>query len=189
MTHASFAPNLTVALLAGGRATRLQGRDKAWTTFKGTTLVERTLHALGDASAGCLVSAFRNVARYESMGLRVVADRAPGFPGPLAGIDALLAACETALLLTVPVDLRAIPADLVERMVAAGEGGAVARDVTGLQPLVASWPVERARVAVADALARGEHAVHRVVASLALPEMHFDGANFGNLNSPGDFDA
>jgi hypothetical protein len=38
-----------------------------------------------------------------------------------------------------------------------------------------------------QALARGERAVHRIVAGLALPVVHFDGADFGNLNAPEDF--
>jgi molybdopterin-guanine dinucleotide biosynthesis protein A len=53
--------------------------------------------------------------------------------------------------------------------------------------LIALWPVERARIAVSQALSAGEHAAHRVVAQLELPVVRFDGADFGNLNSPDDF--
>ena len=177
----------TLGILAGGRATRLGGEDKAWVTYRGETLVERTLRALGDAFDMRLVNANRGLERYATLGLRVVPDRVAGFPGPLAGLDALLATCMTPLLLTVPVDLRAIPHDLVARLLSTGEGGAVAQDASGQQPLVALWPVERARIAVTNALARGERAVHHVVAELALPHVYFDGADFGNLNTPGDF--
>ena len=178
---------ITLGILAGGRATRLEGRDKAWTVYRSQALIERSLHALGNGFAASLVSANRDQGRYELLGLRAIADRMPGFPGPLAGIDALLAACETPFLLTVPVDLRDIPHDLVQRLCAAGEGGAVVQDANGLQPLVALWPVARARDAVAQAFVRGESAVYKVTSALTLPVVRFDGADFGNLNTPEDF--
>lgn len=182
-------PSLTLGLLAGGRATRLGGRDKAWTVFDGQPLVARTLAALQARHrfAECLVSANRNFDRYPALGLRAIPDRLPDFPGPLAGIDALLDACSTPWLLTVPIDLLVIPNDLLAGLQAAGEGGAVACDASGLQPLVAMWPVARSREVVADALARGEAAVHRVVATLALHVVRFDNVAFGNLNTPEDF--
>jgi len=179
--------DITLGILAGGRATRLGGEDKAWAVYRGETLIERTSRALDDAFAARVVSANRDLDRYAALGLRVVIDRVADSPGPLAGLDALLATCETPLLLTIPVDLRDIPHDLAVRLYSAGEGGAVARDSTGLQPLIALWPVERARIAVAQALAGGEQAAHRVVAQLDLPVACFDGADFGNLNTPDDF--
>lgn len=187
MTTIVAHDDITLGILAGGRATRLGGSDKAWAVYRGETLIDRTLLALGDAFAAQLVSANCGADRYAALGLRMVIDRAAEFPGPLAGLDALLATCATPLLLSVPVDLRTIPPDLVARLRAAGEGGAVARDASGLQPLIALWPVERARIAVAQALAHGEHAAHRVVAQLDLPVVRFEGADFGNLNTPDDF--
>lgn len=184
---ARMRTDVTLGILAGGRATRLGGDDKAWVVYWGKPLIERTLHALGDAFATRLVSANRNLDRHAALGLRAIPDRIEGFAGPLAGLDALLAACETPLLLTVPVDLRTIPDGFAARLHAAGESGSVAQDANGLQPLIALWPVARARIAVADALARGKRAAHRIVAELALPVVHFNGADFGNLNSPADF--
>jgi molybdopterin-guanine dinucleotide biosynthesis protein A len=187
MNKPDATSTVTLGILAGGRSTRLQGRDKAWSVFHGETLIERTLRAMGDGFTACMVSANRDPDRYEALGVRAIADRLPDFPGPLAGVDALLAACETPLLLTMPVDLRSIPLDLVTRMFSMGEGGAVAQDDNGLQPLVALWLVAHARAVVAGALARGEGAVHRVIETLALPVVRFDGADFGNLNAPEDF--
>ena len=189
MNRSATDTTITLGILAGGQATRLHGRDKAWLPYRGTTLIERTLRALKGEFALRLVSANRDIERYEKIGLMVVVDRVPGFPGPLAGIDAMLAACDSDFLLTVPVDLRTIPADLVPRLLSAGEGGAIARDTKGLQPLVALWPVERARDAIAKALSRGETAVHRMAEAIGLPVVRFDDADFGNLNTADDFDA
>jgi molybdopterin-guanine dinucleotide biosynthesis protein A len=177
----------TLGILAGGRAIRLGCSDKAWAMYGGKPLIERILQGLGDSFAERVVSTNRDFARYDALGLRAVPDRIAEFPGPMAGLDALLATCATPWLMCVPVDLRAVPQDLVERLHAAGEGGAVARDASGLQPLIALWPVGRARVAVEEAFARGEHAVHGLVETLALSVVHFEGADFGNLNTPADF--
>lgn len=184
----SPAPALTLGFLAGGRATRLGGVDKAWVGYHGQALIERALSALQVQHpwAARLVSANRADARYAMLGLTVVPDRVAGFPGPLAGIDALLAACATPWLLTLPVDLRTIPPDLVASLQAAGEGGAVAHDADGRQPLVALWPVQRARQAIAAALARSDGAVHRVATELGLEVVAFPAVAFGNFNTPQD---
>ncbi len=177
----------TLGILAGGRARRLGGVDKASAVYRGKPLIERMLELLGDAFAARLVSTNQHLDKHAALGLRPVHDRIAGFQGPLAGLDALLAACSTPMLLTVPVDLRDIPRDLAARLHAAGDGGAVAHDATRLQPLVALWPVARAREAVAEALEGGERAAHRVVETLMLSIVQFDGADFGNLNTPEDF--
>ena len=187
MTPPIPSREITLGIFAGGRASRLEGIDKAWAVYQGQSLIGRTLLAVNDDFAAMLVSANRHVDRYAALKLRAVADRLPDHPGPLAGLDALLAACDTDWLLTVPVDLRNLPGNLVERMCAADNDGAVAQDRDGLQPLVALWPVARSQVAVTQALAQGERAVHRVIEQLALSIVRFDGARFGNLNAPEDF--
>ncbi|MEO7478024.1 MAG: molybdenum cofactor guanylyltransferase MobA [Lysobacteraceae bacterium] len=187
MTLSIASTDITLGIFAGGRASRLGGIDKAWAVFQGQPLIERTVLAVSDDFAAILVSANRHADRYAALKLQAVADRLPDHPGPLAGLDAMLAICDTDWLLTVPVDVRNLPGNLVVRMCAADRNGAVAQDSDGLQPLVALWPVARSRVAVAQALAQGERAVHRVIEQLALSIVRFDDAHFGNLNTPDDF--
>ena len=62
---------------------------------------------------------------------------APDFPGPLAALEALSAACTTPWLLTVPVDVQRIPDDLPDALRGAvARDGVVVKDATGLQPLI-----------------------------------------------------
>ncbi|MGN6112275.1 MAG: molybdenum cofactor guanylyltransferase [Luteimonas sp.] len=178
----------TLGILAGGRATRLGGRDKAWLERDGTPLVLALARRFGDGADGLLISANRDLERYRAHGLRVVADRVAGI-GPLGGIDALAAACATPGLLTVPVDAWAVDAALPARLRAAGEGGAVAEDDDGPQPLLALWRVAALREALAPALASGDHAVHALQSRLGMARVRFAGARFGNLNTPGDLAA
>jgi molybdopterin-guanine dinucleotide biosynthesis protein A len=178
----------TLGILAGGGATRLGGRDKAWLERDGMPLVLALAQRLGTGVETVLVSANRAPERYRALGLRVVADRVAGI-GPLGGIDALAGACATPWLLTVPVDVLSVDATLPARLRAAGEGGAMAEDDDGLQPLLALWPVAALRDALAPALASGDHAVHALQARLGMARVRFAGTRFGNLNTPGDLAA
>jgi molybdopterin-guanine dinucleotide biosynthesis protein A len=178
----------TLGILAGGRATRLGGRDKAWLERDGIPMVIALVQRFGAGAETVLVSANRDPERYLAHGLRVVADRAAGI-GPLGGIDALAAACTTPWLLTLPVDAWSVDAALPARLRAAGEGGAVAEDDDGLQPLFALWPVAALRDALAPALASGDHAVHALQSRLGMARVRFAGTRFGNLNAPGDLAA
>ena len=179
------AADLTLGILAGGRASRLGGRDKAWLVRDGRTQLERLCAAHAGAAAEVLVSANGDPSRHASIGLRALADRVPGI-GPMGGLDALAAACNTPWLITVPVDAIALPHDLVPRLAATGTPGAVAEDADGLQPLVALYPVAPLRGALARAIASGEFSVRALQAGMALPVVAMRELRFGNLNTPED---
>ncbi|MCW5581370.1 MAG: NTP transferase domain-containing protein, partial [Luteimonas sp.] len=83
---------VTLGILAGGQASRLGGRDKAWLERDGVPLVVGLAEGLAAHVDAVIVSANRNPERYLSHGLRVVHDRVAGI-GPLGGLDALAAAC------------------------------------------------------------------------------------------------
>ena len=179
-------PEITLGILAGGRATRLGGCDKAWLERDGVPQVLRMTRRFAGEVSTVLVSANRPDARYPSHGLIVVADRVPDV-GPLGGLDALAAACATPWLLTVPVDLVGVNECLVPTLIAsAGDSGAFARDDDGLQPLVALWRIEKLRRAVPQALEAGEYAMQPLQARMDMACVRFTGVRFGNLNTPAD---
>lgn len=181
--------SVTAGILAGGRAVRLGGIDKAWHVYRGHALILRTQQALAGQARSLLVSANRNQERHRSLGLQPVADRLGGAIGPLAGLDALFDACPTPWLVTVPVDLARIPDDLVARLAGGGApNGAVARDRDGVQPLVALWPVERASALLTEVLADGQRSAWSLLRRLGPVEVDFSELHFGNLNRPEDFD-
>ncbi|MEG3788788.1 NTP transferase domain-containing protein [Lysobacter sp. CCNWLW3] len=177
--------DLSLGLLAGGRASRLGGLDKAWLLRDGQAQVLRLAQRYASRTAAVLVSANRDLDRYAAHGLRAVADLRQGI-GPLGGLEALAAACATPWLLTLPVDALAPPEDLPERLAAAGAHGACAIDDDGLQPLFALWRVSALRPGLADALAHGCLAVQGLQADLGMARVRCDGLRFGNLNTPDD---
>jgi molybdopterin-guanine dinucleotide biosynthesis protein A len=179
-------PEITLGILAGGRATRLGGCDKAWLERDGVPQVLRVARRFAGEVSGVLVSANRPDARYPSHGLTVVADRIPDV-GPLGGLDALAAACATPWLLTIPVDLVGVNECLLPTLIAsAGDSGAFAQDDDGVQPLVALWRVEKLLRAVPRALEAGEYAMQSLQERMDMVCVRFTGVRFGNLNTPAD---
>ena len=181
---------VSLGILAGGRGARLGGVDKAFLHFCGEPMLDRVLAAAGDGFGQRLVSHNdpRNPARkaWLDRGIVFVADRVAAGEGPLSGLHAVLHAAQGDWLLSLPVDLRQVPSDMVESLLATE--GAVARDADGLQPLVALWPRRDALSAAEDALAAGERAVQYLARSLRLPVLDFGDRELGNLNTPADFD-
>lgn len=188
MTGALDRTLVTLGILAGGRASRLGGRDKAWLQRAGVPQVIRLAQRFEAECGRVLVSANANLERYAERDLAVVVDQVSGI-GPIGGLHALADACTTPWLLTLPVDVIGTNEYLLRTLVMAGESGAVAEDDDGLQPLVALYRVTSLRAAIEAALAAGEHAIHAMQARLDLPRIRFSGLRFGNLNTPEDLHA
>ncbi|QWP75026.1 molybdenum cofactor guanylyltransferase [Lysobacter sp. K5869] len=185
-----LAPSdVTLGLLAGGRATRLGGIDKAWLLRDGEPQALRLARAFAPVVVATAVSANRDLPRYARYGLRAVADRVPDL-GPLGGVDALAAAADTPWLLTLPVDALNAEVALLSALAAAQNGqGAYAVDDDGVQPLFALWPVAALRAALAPALAQRRLAVRELQAGLGMAALRLSGLRLGNLNTPADLAA
>ena len=179
--------DITLGILAGGRATRLGGLDKAWLQRGGMAQVSRWQQRFASETGPVLVSANRDPERYLRAGLQPVADRCAPARGPLAGLDALADACTTPWLLTIPVDLVGVNECLLPTLAArAAAHGAYAVDDDGPQPLVALWQVAALRVAVARGLEADDLSVQALQARLRMAPVRLAGVRFGNLNTPAD---
>ncbi|MCW0391486.1 molybdenum cofactor guanylyltransferase [Xanthomonas sacchari] len=192
---------ITLGILAGGRAQRLGGCDKAWLQRDGQAQVQWLVQALAPQVAQVLVSANRSLPRYATIGLQAVPDRvaAPAGAerslGPIAGLDALAAACATPWLLTVPVDICVLPRDLPAMMAAAAAAaadecdGARVEDAAGAQPLVALYRLAALRPALEEALAAARYAPRSLQQRLRMRPVPLPEIVLGNLNTPHDLAA
>lgn len=179
---------VTLGILAGGRATRLGGRDKAWLERDGLPQVLRIARRFPEV-ARVLVSANADAAAYARHGLETVADNVID-AGPVGGLEALAHACDGDWLLTLPVDLVGFNECLLATLRAeAGRDGAWAEDEDGRQPLVALWRVPALREQASAALAAGDFPVQRLQARLDMARVRFAGVRFGNINSFDDLRA
>jgi molybdopterin-guanine dinucleotide biosynthesis protein A len=117
---------ITALILAGGKAARMGGADKGLVTYRGKPLVQHVGAVLRPQASTVLLSANRSHAGYRALGFEPLPDLRPGFPGPLAGIEAALAVCDTNFLLVCPCDTPHIPNDYGSRLwrsLVAGQSG------------------------------------------------------------------
>jgi molybdopterin-guanine dinucleotide biosynthesis protein A len=108
--------DITGLVLAGGRGSRMGGVDKGLQDYLGRPLAQHALKRLAPQVGGIMINANRNLSAYRSMGAPVWPDELLDYPGPLAGMLAGLAHCETPYLATVPCDTPNFPLDLVEQL-------------------------------------------------------------------------
>ncbi|MFP3507051.1 molybdenum cofactor guanylyltransferase MobA [Burkholderia sp. SIMBA_062] len=193
---ASTSPSIAGLLLAGGRATRMDGADKGLQLLDGTPLALHVLHRLSPQVDEMLISANRNADRYAELGgpvdARVVADETPDFPGPLAGLLAGMRAARAPLVACAPCDTPYLPADLVARLHAALDAQradiavAVTVDAQHVRSPQPTCALLRTSLAddLAAALAAGERKVRAWYARHKTVEVEFrDERAFYNANS------
>lgn len=130
-------------VLAGGGGQRMGGRDKARLALAGEPLIAHVCRRLSPQVDRLAVSGRED---YGS-GLPVIADRADGVKGPLAGLAAAIVWLESQsdrpafdAIATAPVDTPFLPRDLVRRLQEPG-GAAIAETAGGLQPVFGYWPI------------------------------------------------
>ncbi|RWR03139.1 molybdopterin-guanine dinucleotide biosynthesis protein MobA [[Pantoea] beijingensis] len=107
---------ITGIILAGGRGSRMNGEDKGLISLNGVPLYHHVLQRLQPQVKQTLISANRNITRYQESGCLVVSDIHPDFAGPLAGILASLRAIDTEWAAFVSCDTPFIPLDLITRL-------------------------------------------------------------------------
>ncbi|GAB2655211.1 molybdenum cofactor guanylyltransferase [Arenimonas aestuarii] len=182
--------DVSLGVLAGGRGERVGGRDKAWLSRDGMPALDALLRELEDAAFGARLASVRTPdPRWTERGFVCVQDLRPDQPGPLAGLEALAAACPTPWLLVLPVDATGLPECLFDRLAAlASPQGAWLRDAGGLQPLLGLWPASGLLAASRSALDAGEAAVHRALAKLCPVQLDVSPARLGNANTPEAYD-
>jgi molybdenum cofactor guanylyltransferase len=162
------ALDVTGLILAGGRARRLGGRNKALLRVDGVAMIDRVAAVLQRHTQRLLVSVAEPVTWTD---LPVVIDERAE-QGPLAGIAAGLAVAPQ-WLLAVAVDMPFLRGELLELLVARAAArpaaGAVAFRVAGWpEPLCALWSALALPV-VARRLAQHQR---KVAAALLDPELH-----------------
>ncbi|HLH12062.1 MAG TPA: molybdenum cofactor guanylyltransferase MobA [Methylovirgula sp.] len=196
MSAASSLPSTFGILLAGGRATRMGGNDKALIELCGAPLLARVIAAVEPQCEGLLISANGDLARFETFGFASVRDEIEGFAGPLAGILAGLDFIaqnrpEVGFALSVPTDTPFLPADLAARLSAAQDDGGIvcARSGGATHPVVALWPVairgDLRRALIEERIRKVDHFISRHRRAYAdWPIEPFD--PFFNINAPQD---
>jgi molybdopterin-guanine dinucleotide biosynthesis protein A len=174
-------------ILAGGRSRRLGSHDKTFLELAGKSLLAHVIARLAPQVDMLAINSNTPAAAFAAFGLPVIADRKPGYLGPLAGIHAGLSAWPDHRLVTVAVDLPFLPSDLVARLARATGACRYASD-GARHALALMWEPGQAD-AVEQFLDRGGRSLRDWLALHGTP-MHFDPAAdadlFLNINTADD---
>jgi molybdenum cofactor guanylyltransferase len=174
-------------ILAGGEGRRLGGVDKGLMPVNGMAAVQHLRDRWQPRHQR--VSANRHGDDYRALGLEPVADYRPGFIGPLAGLEALLAVALDMPAVIVPCDMPWLPDSLPAQLLALLQPDTlvVAHDSERLQPLcMALWPT-RWREDLSAYLDHGGRSVQGWLDNKPVTLCRFDDARpFRNINTPED---
>ena len=152
---------ITAAILAGGKARRMDNMDKGLVELNGKRLVEYVAERLSTQVDQVIISANRNQQAYARYRYPVVSDDSDDFSGPLAGILAAMKKANTDCLFVCPCDAPLLSTTLVARLLAqAGPScrPCIPHDGERLQPLFALLPT-RLIGSLQGFLATGRHKV------------------------------
>ncbi|PDO83070.1 molybdenum cofactor guanylyltransferase MobA [Kosakonia sacchari] len=107
---------VTGVVLAGGKASRMGGKDKGLQELNGKPLWQHVAERLAPQVSSLVISANRNLEIYRASGLPVLTDTLDDFPGPLAGILSVMQQSDGEWFLFCPCDTPRIPTDLMDRL-------------------------------------------------------------------------
>ncbi len=182
---------LTGLVLAGGRSRRM-GFDKSRLELCGVPLWRRQWEVLMEVGVEEVYLAGPEDGPWEGSGLEVLNDLWEG-GGPLAGVGAGLRRARGGLLVVLAVDLPAIQAEFLRRLVErcdAGRGVVCRVAEGGWEPLAAVYPVsglELLEAQARDGCFSMQEFVRRLVKigmCMALEVEPADALQFTNLNYP-----
>lgn len=187
---------VTGVILAGGRASRFRGVNKATLDVDGRRIIDRQLEVLRQLTADQIIVA-NDASAYEGLGARIAADQVPEV-GPIGGLLTGLTQATTTRILALACDLPFVHAAFLRHLIArAPEADAVVpRTADGMHPLCAMYGT-RIAPAVAAAIARGEFALHRLLGHLTvvivdadeIAPFDADGRLLTNVNTPEEYAA
>lgn len=103
---------ITGVVLAGGQGSRMGGKDKGLVLLNDRELFRYVLETLRPQVSQLAISANRHIALYQQAGVPVISDSLSDYPGPLAGMLAVMEAIESEWFLFSPCDTPNIPSNL-----------------------------------------------------------------------------
>ncbi len=195
MVTSSVGLGVSAAILAGGRARRFGGVDKASLAVGRARIIDRQLAALSTVADDVRIVA-NDPLRYRDLGIRVIPD-AIAEAGPLGGIYSALLDAAHDRVLVIACDLPFVTAALLERLVAESRtsdevDAVVPRSARGLEPLCALY-LTRCADAARTRIEAGELQVAGLLESLRTRVLapgtlapYDEGSLFENVNTPHD---
>ena len=184
----------TAAILAGGRARRLDGRSKALLSIGDRRIIDHQITVLRTV-ADQLAVVVAETTPYEALGVSVWTDLIPD-SGPLGGIYTALVNSRSSHTLVIAGDMPFVTAAFLKHLLQVGRGVDVAIPLTadGYQPLCACYRRSCASV-IRNQIESGNLKVTKLLSEVSVHEIRptdiepFDPHRqlFFNVNTPEDY--
>lgn len=178
---------LAAAILAGGRARRMDGVNKGTLVVGRAAIIDRQLETLGAIARDIFVVGRSDIA-WTSRGLRVVPDEIRD-AGPLGGIYTAIVRSPCERTLVVACDMPFLSSAFLRELAAVKDADLVIpRHARGYEPLCAIYSRACADD-IRERLARGLNEASRLPAGMRVTEVDVDNeAFFVNVNTPHDYE-
>ena len=107
---------ISAVILAGGKGSRMGGKDKGLIEFRGLALIAHVVNVVKIRVNQIFISANRSLDDYSKYG-KVIVDDLEDYQGPLAGISKALKVCSSNYLLVLPCDSPMIDLTLIDALI------------------------------------------------------------------------
>ena len=178
---------LAAAILAGGRASRMDGVNKGTLVIGQTAIIDRQLETLREVADDIFVVGRSDIS-WTSRGLGVIPDEIPN-AGPLGGIYTAIVRSPCERTLVVACDMPFLSGALLRELAAVNDADLVIpRHAGRYEPLCAIYSRACADD-IRDRLARGMNEASTIPTGLRVTEIDVDNDRFFvNVNTPHDYE-
>ena len=109
--------DISIAILAGGKSSRMKGNDKGLMEFNSTSVLSRIIGIANEYSSDVFVIANNNIDSYRLIHKPVYSDILDDFQGPLSGIYTALNKSKNKKVIVLPCDGPFIKTEYFQRLI------------------------------------------------------------------------
>ena len=183
--------DLSVAVLSGGKSSRMNYEDKGLMKYNGISVLSRIVKLSCKYSNDVFIIANNNVEDYEKLHPNLYSDILDNYQGPLSGIYTALSKCKNSYVIILPCDGPFIKEDYFEKLINSETDQPILVAKTGdrLQPVYARLDASL-KEDLKVFLETGERKIDKWYTACGYEEIFFeqDDEMFININSKEDIE-
>ena len=183
--------DLSIAVLSGGKSSRMNYEDKGLMKYNGISVLSRIVKLSCKYSNDVFIIANNNMEDYEKLHPNLYSDILDNYQGPLSGIYTALSKCKNSYVIILPCDGPFIKEDYFEKLINSETDQPILVAKTGdrLQPVYARLDASL-KEDLKVFLETGERKIDKWYTACGYKEIFFeqDDEMFININSKEDIE-
>ena len=183
--------DISIAILAGGKSSRMKGNDKGLMEFNSISVLSRIIGISKEYSSDVFVIANNNIDSYRLIHEPIYSDILDDFQGPLSGIYTALNKSKNKKLIVLPCDGPFIKKEYFQKLISSNSKKRIKVVKTGsrLQPVYALLDTDL-EDNLKDFLLSGERKIDKWYTACKFDEILFNKNDemFININSKDDIE-